>query len=135
MGGNRWLRGALFGLVAVVAVFGLGACGGGSDEPDELTGVVKVKEDFLRFEPEEGTVELNEETFFTFQNTDDIEHNFTISSIFTDEPGGTALSVDVAPGQSKPVRFTVRERPRDGFITFYCRFHQAEGMHGRLTLK
>lgn len=133
MGGKRFLTGALVG---VIAVLGLAACGGGGDDdPEELTGVMKVKEDFLRFEPEEATIEFNEEIFFTFQNTDDVEHNFTISSIFTDVPGGTALSVDVPAGQSKPVRFTVRERPRDGFLTFYCRFHQGEGMAGKLTLK
>ncbi len=133
MGGKRLLTGTLVG---VVAVFGLGACGGGGgEEVKELVGVVKVDDQFRRFDPDKATVRLNEETFFTFQNGSSEEHNFTIASVFTDVPGGTALSVDVPAGQSKPVRFTVRERPRDGFITFYCRFHQGEGMHGRLTLK
>ena len=29
---------------------------------------------------------------------------------------------------------TVTERPQAGFLTFYCRFHQAEGMSGRIRI-
>jgi plastocyanin len=69
---------------------------------------------------------------FSFENEDNREHNFTLTFVFVDPDN--FLSVDVPAEQSRTVRFTmVRDRPRDGFLTFYCRFHQQEGMQGRIT--
>jgi plastocyanin len=133
MGGRRQLVAAV--VIGVLATVGLAACGDGDDEAGgdvERSGL--VADDMLRFDPDEFEIELNEEVDFQFVNEDDDrQHNFTISSVFVDED--TALSVDVAPGGETEVRFTVREQPRDGFLTFYCRFHQSEGMAGRIRVR
>ena len=132
MGGRRWGSMALLGVIATV---GLSACGGGGDDEGESvsrSGV--VANDMFRFDPDEFTIDLNEEVEFQLVNEDDDrQHNFSISSVFTDVD--SALSVDVPPDDEREVRFTVRERPRDGFLTFFCRFHQSEGMHGRITVR
>lgn len=116
--------------VAVVAALGMGACGS-SSSPKALNGVVKATKD-KRFDPDKGTVRLNKETVFTFQNDDNVEHNFTISSVFIDLDN--AVVVDVKPGESKEVKFTVKQKPQAGFITYYCRFHQSQGMTGKITV-
>jgi plastocyanin len=128
MRGRRWLT---IALVGVLAVFGLGACGGGGGDK-ALTGLVKANEDH-RFDPDEINVRFNRQATFTFQNEDKkVAHNFTLTAIFTDPDH--FLTVDVAPGQTEQIKFTVSQRPRDGFLSFYCRFHQSEGMQGRIKV-
>lgn len=133
MRAKRWVTTALIG---VIATLGLGACGGGEKTPAlGRTGdlVAKDVDGVPLFEPTEVQVRLNQETRFTFQNQDDKrEHNFTLTFVFVD--ADNFVSVDVPSKQTKDVRFTVKERPRDGFLTFYCRFHQAEGMQGRIKI-
>lgn len=127
MGAMRWMR---VGLVGVLAVFSMSACGGDGDDDESLTSGVVATEMF-RFEPDTINVRFNQEAVFTFENDDTREHNFT-TSVFVDRDN--LVSVDVAPGDDKQVRFTVTERPRDGFLSFYCRFHQNQGMNGRILL-
>jgi plastocyanin len=86
----------------------------------------------LRFEPDQFQVPFEREFSLTFTNNDNQRHNFTLSHVFVDLDN--FVNVDVEPGESKLVSFTVRERPRDGFFTFYCRYHQSQGMSGRITL-
>ncbi|MFN2506897.1 MAG: hypothetical protein ABR540_22240 [Acidimicrobiales bacterium] len=121
-------------LIGVTAVLGLSACGDDDDNAAPCSRDL-VATDMLRFEPDECEITFNQEVSFTLENQDDDrEHNFNISSVFTDIQGGTALSVDVPANSSREVKFTVRERPRDGFLTFRCRFHESEGMFGRITV-
>ena len=127
MGRTRWIGVAL---VAALGVFCLSGCGGGGDDDDTITsGVVATK--FFRFDPDTINVAFNQEAVFTFSNEDSRDHNFT-TSVFVDRDN--LVSVDVPAGQNKQVRFTVTERPRDGFLRFYCRFHQAQGMNGTIRL-
>ena len=128
MGARRWIASAL---VAVVGVLGLAACGGGGGDNATLPGEVKATK-FLRFDPDHFNVRFNRDTSFTFKNTDSREHNFTLSYVFTDVDN--FVSVDVPAGQSKEVRFTVKDRPKAGYLTFYCRFHQNQGMSGKIKL-
>ncbi|MFP5317363.1 MAG: cupredoxin domain-containing protein [Acidimicrobiia bacterium] len=135
MEGARRKRHRLVTAVAgMVAIVGLGACGGGGDNGGgagrigELTAT-----DMLRFDPDEFEVPFEQEVSFTFTNEDNERHNFTLSHVFVDLDN--FVNVDVEPDSSTEVRFTVRERPRDGFLTFYCRYHQSQGMSGRITLR
>lgn len=119
------------GLVGVLMAVGLGACGGnGGSEKADLTA-----NKFMRFDPDQLSARLNRQMTLTFRNADSSrQHNFTLSYVFTDPTQTQNVSVDVAPGQTKDVTFTVTERPQTGFLTFYCRFHQAEGMSGRIKI-
>ncbi len=128
---RRWITTAL--LVVVVGV-GLSACGGG-DEEGPKPDLVATK--LLRFEPEELGASFNRQVTWSFKNEDDDrQHNFTLPFVFTDPQTKTQnVSVDVGPGQTVDIVFTVTERPREDFLTFYCRFHQAEGMNGRIRLR
>lgn len=127
MGGRR----VAAAVVIAMAVVGLTGCGSGSSGPKELSVLQATNE--LRFKPDQFKVRLNQETVFTLQNTDKSRtHNFTLSSVFTDPDH--FVSVDVPAGQSRQVKFTVTQRPGPGYFTFYCRFHQGDGMAGRITL-
>ena len=119
------------GLMVVLSL-GLGACGGGGDE--ELTADVKIEDDTLRFDPDELEFDLNQETSFTFLNNDDVIHNVTIPGIAADAQQN-AIDMDAPVGQRISVRIpAVANAPRDGFFLFYCKFHQTEGMSGRLRI-
>lgn len=124
----HWLATAVVGVVAVV---GLGACGGDGDNGSGLAGLTATG--MLRFEPEEFEVPFDREYSFQFTNEDNERHNFTLSHVFVDLDN--FVNVDVEPNSSTTVSFTVKERPRDGFLTFYCRYHQSQGMAGRITLR
>jgi len=131
---GAWRRLAV-AVAGVVAVGGLSACGGGGDDGGtSLPGEVKTTSR-LRFDPGEFTVRLDRETSFTLVNEDDDrEHNFTLTFVFVD--ADNFVSVDVAPGQTAEVTFTVKERPPAGTtFTFYCRFHQSQGMSGKITVR
>lgn len=134
MRAKRWVTTAIVGVVATI---GLAACGGDGDDDDDLRslarGLVASSETGdPRFEPEEVLAPLNQEVSFGVTNEDDREHNFTLTHVFTDPDN--FVNVDVPAGQSRSVRITIRERPRDGFLLFVCRFHQSEGMTGRILV-
>lgn len=128
---RHWLTTVVVGMVAII---GLGACGGGGDDNGGggRIGELSVT-NMLRFDPDEFEVPFDQEVSFTFTNDTDERHNFTLSQVFVDLDN--FVNVDVEADSSTEVRFTVKERPRDGFLTFYCRYHQSEGMSGRITLR
>ena len=118
-------------LAVALAVVALSACGGGGGD-DEAPGTIKATSN-LRFDPESINVRFDRETIFTFQNNDDNRtHNFTLSYVFTD--ADNFVNVDAKPGEAMEVKFTVKERPAAGFLTYYCTYHQGQGMHGRIKL-
>lgn len=126
----HWLATAVVGMVAVV---GLSACGGGDDDGGGSGLGELTTTDMLRFEPDELEVPFEREFSFLLRNEDDERHNFTLSHVFVDE--ANFVNVDVEANGTAEVSFIVRERPRDGFLTFYCRYHQSQGMSGRITLR
>ena len=133
MRAKRWVTTAMIG---VTATFGLAACGGGGgneSRPLLTRGIfANSKESVPRFNPEEVRAPLNQEISFNFENTDNREHNFTLTMVFIDPDH--FVNVDVPAKQSKNIRFTIKDRPRDGFLSFYCRFHQQEGMQGKIYI-
>jgi len=124
-------RARLASLLAVaIAVFALSACGGNGDE--DPPGTVKATNQF-RFDPDSITVRFDRETILSFKNEDkNRTHNFTLSYVFTDLDN--FVNVDAKPGEIKEVKFTVTERPAAGFLTYYCTYHQGQGMQGRISL-
>jgi plastocyanin len=132
MGGKRWV---LFTLIGLLCTVGLAGCGDGDDDED-VVGLVKATE-MSRFVPDTLSARVGEEVNFTLQNDDeDRQHNVTVSFILI-PPEMNPLSVDVGPKQTRTVRFTINQRPPGGanFLTFFCRFHQAEGMQAKINLR
>ena len=117
-------------LVVAISVLALSACGGSSE--DEVPGTVKATSNF-RFNPDSVTVRFDRETILTFKNTDkNRTHNFTLSYVFTDLDN--FVNVDAKPGEVKEVKFTVKNKPPAGYLTYYCTYHQGQGMQGRIKL-
>ena len=91
-------------------------------------------DDTLRYDPNELEINLNEETTFTFLNKDNTVHNITVPGLSNDIEQN-AIEVDVAPGQRGTLKLPkVTTAPRDGFFLFYCKYHQTQGMSGRLKI-
>ena len=129
VGGKR-ARGLLSGFLGLTMIFGMAACGGGGDD---LTADVTMDET-LRYDPNELEINLNEETTFTFLNKDDTVHNVTVPGLSNDIEQN-AIEVDIQPGQRGTLKLPkVTTAPRDGFYLFYCKYHQTEGMSGRLKI-
>ena len=130
---GKWAKMVISGFLGLTMAFGLAACGGGGD--DELTAdVTMAMDETLRYEPNELDMNLNEETTFTFVNKDDKVHNVTVPALSNDAEQN-AIEIDVAPGQRGTLKLPkVTTAPRDGFFLFYCKYHQSEGMSGRLKI-
>ena len=127
-----WGRKRVLAALIVVLSLGLAGCGGG--DGDELTADVKIEDDVLRYDPDDLEIDLNREETFTFLNNDDTVHNVTIPALSTDVEKN-AIDVDIPVGQRAAVKVpAVAERPRDGFYLFYCKYHQTEGMSGRIKI-
>lgn len=124
-------RAVVSGLVSVTMVLGMAACGGGGG--DKLTADVTMDKT-LRYDPNELEIRLNEESTFTFLNKDNKVHNITVPALSNDQEQN-AIDVDVQPGQRGTLKLPkVTTAPRDGFFLFYCKYHQTEGMTGRLKI-
>ena len=119
------------GFLGLTMAFGLAACGGG--DGNELTADVTM-DDTLRYDPNELEINLNEETTFTFVNRDNEVHNITVPALSNDIEQN-AIEIDVQPGQRGTLKLPkVTTAPRDGFFLFYCKYHQTQGMSGRLKI-
>lgn len=117
-------------VVSGLLIMGMAACGGGSDG---LTADVKM-DNTLRYDPSSLEINMNEESTFTFVNRDNVVHNITVPGLSNDIEFN-AIEVDVEPGQRGTLRLpAVTEAPRDGFFLFYCKFHQSQGMSGRIKI-
>ena len=126
------LRKLLLGGLMAVLLVSLVGCGGGDD--DERTADVSIEDETLRFEPSSLDIDLNQEQTFTFINRDDTVHNVTIPAIPRDAEQNP-VDVDIPPGERVSVKIpAVATAPRDGFFLFYCKYHQTEGMSGRLEV-
>ncbi len=120
----------VLGGLMVVLLLALVGCGGGSDD-DVLGGaknadlVVEDKDPY--YEPKNLEIALNREVTFTVFNKGKEVHNITIP--------GFEVDMDVTPGQSIDIKLrAINAEPRDGFFSFYCKFHQSEGEAGRIKI-
>ena len=128
VGGKR-ARVAIGGLLGLVMLVGLTGCGGGGSSATELKADVTVdKVDGIhQYDPKKLEISLNRDETFTFLNKDKIVHNVTVPAF--------AIDMDIQPGQRVDVKIpAVAQAPRDGFFTFYCKYHQAEGEAGRINI-
>jgi plastocyanin len=118
----------------LIVVTSLGLVGCGSSDKDPNADVKIKREATKRFDPDELQITLNRETSFSFYNDDDTVHNVTIPAMFTDDKQ-TNIDVDIPKGQRISITIPAQtEAPRDGFWLFYCKYHQAQGMTGRITI-
>ena len=119
----------------LIVVTSLGLVGCGSSDKDPNADVKIKREATKRFDPDELRISLNEETSFSFYNDDDTVHNVTIPAMFTDDKQ-TNIDVDIPVGQRVSVKIPAQtQAPRDGFFLFFCKYHQTQGMTGRLKVK
>jgi plastocyanin len=127
---GKWAKTVITGFLGLTMTFGLVACGGGGDE---LTADVTM-DDTLRYDPSSLEINLNEESTFTFLNKDNKVHNITVPALSNDIEQ-TAVEIDVQPGQRGTLKLPkVTTAPRDGFFLFYCKYHQTQGMSGKLKI-
>ena len=124
-------RKMVLGGLIVVMLLGLVGCGGGDDDETVLGGEgtadLVVRDELPFYEPKNLQIALNRAITFTVFNDGDEVHNITIP--------GFAIDMDVAPGQTIDVKIpAVSAAPRDGFFLFYCKFHQTQGMTGRIKI-
>jgi plastocyanin len=128
---GKWARTVISGFLGLTLTFGMAACGGGDD--DKLTADVTM-DGTLRYDPAELKIRLNEETTFTFLNKDNKVHNITVPALSNDIEQH-AIEIDVEPGQRGTLKLPkVATAPRDGFFLFYCKYHQTQGMSGKLKI-
>ena len=117
-------------LVAAIAL-GLAACGGGSSSSNESSGSggsaesgsgkteVELDDDY--FDPKTITGDPGKTVTLELKNEGNNEHNFTLSAQSVDQ--------DVEAGEEAEVTVTI---PKSGSLTFYCKYHQSQGMEGML---
>ena len=123
---------AVLGGLIVVMLLGLVGCGGSDDDDDVLGGKATadlvIKDDKAPFyNTNKLRMRLNQEVTFTVFNDGEKTHNIVIPDFDID--------MDIPPNQTVSVKIpAVSEAPRDGFFTFYCKFHQSEGEQGRIEI-
>ena len=128
-------RFGLAGVVGLMLLVTLTGCGGGSSNNTAVLGGKNQKADIVvdkvdgvhQYDPKKIEIQLNKDEQFTLLNKDTIVHNVTIPDF--------QIDMDVQPGQLITVKIpAVTQRPRDGFFTMYCKYHQSEGEAGRITV-
>ncbi|MDQ6725993.1 MAG: cupredoxin domain-containing protein [Actinomycetota bacterium] len=118
-------RTVMTGLLGLVMLLGLTGCGGSSSATGKRADV--TVDSTNRFTPNTVEISLNHEDSFTFLNKDKIVHNVTIPDF--------AIDMDIQPGQRIDVKIpSISTVPRDGFISFYCKYHQSQGESGRINI-
>lgn len=117
-------RRALIGLVAVLAVLGAACSKSSSSGSGSSSGgggvTLKQGAGGLVFSPTSLTVEKG--ASLEVSNVGSSAHTFTIN--------GKGIDVVNDPGQSQKVTITLAP----GTYPFVCRFHEAQGMKGTLTV-
>lgn len=125
---GKRVRGVVAGLLGLVMLVAMTGCGSSSSDSGKKADVVVDKVDGLhQYNPKKLEISLNQEESFTFLNKDTIVHNVTVPDF--------AIDMDIQPGQRIEVKIpAVAQAGRDGFFTFYCKYHQSEGEAGRITI-
>ena len=103
--------------LAVLVCLWAAACGGGG----ESGGAVSLEADDFYFEPREIRAQAGQPLSLRIKNEGRAAHTFSIQALGVD--------VQLAPGEERTVSFTPT-----GEVEFVCRFHEAQGMKGRVVL-
>lgn len=128
-------RVAMGGVLGVLMLVGLTGCGSSSSSSDKAVlgknqtadVTIHIIDSLTKFDPDKVEIQLNKEESFTVLNKDTKVHNVTIPAF--------AIDMDVQPGQVITVKLpSVPQAPRDGFFLFYCKYHQAQGESGKITI-
>ena len=104
------------GLVALACLWAV-ACGGGG----RPGGAVSLEADDFYFEPKEIRARAGQPLTLRIANEGKAAHTFTIASLGVD--------VELGPGDERTVTLTPT-----GEAEFVCRFHQAQGMTGKIVI-
>ena len=117
----------------MVLLVSLVGCGSDSKAEDKVLGGSKKNADLVLsdqmpfYAPADLQMPLNKEVTFTVFNDGKKVHNVTSP--------GFAIDMDVAPGQRIEIKLpAVAAAPRDGFYSFYCKYHQNQGEAGRINI-
>ena len=140
---HRMRRVLVLGIVAVLAMSVLAACGGdddsssgsGSGNTPKLSGSVndkgtktvsgssiEVEADDFYFKPTFVDAKPGTKLTIELHNEGKNTHTFTIDSASVDK--------QLAAGEKANVQVTV---PSSGNLNFYCRFHRGSGMQGEIV--
>jgi plastocyanin len=114
---------------AFVLVLVASACGGGSgsnssnssESGGSASGKVEVEMDDYYFEPKVIKGEPGDTVTLELKNEGSAEHNFELESQGIDQ--------DVEAGGEAEVDVTI---PESGSVEFYCKFHESQGMEGKI---
>ena len=111
-------------LAAAAVVGGVGCGNEDRRRPVGLGGHI-VAGDF-RFEPDDLTVQVGQQTSILLENEDNVTHNFRLPSLGIDR--------DVEAHESTRIDFTIGAVPDVLAERFECRFHGFEGMKGTVHI-
>lgn len=107
-------------LLLAVGVLALAGCGGGGSSGGSSGGTTLGMYDYY-FQPTTLTGKAGETVTVKVENKGKVEHNLTVD--------GQSVDQDVKAGKSASVQVTI---PQSGTVTFYCSYHRARGMTGKL---
>ena len=114
--------------IAFVLVLIAAACGGGSgsnssspESGGSASGKIEVEMDDYYFEPKVIRGAPGDTVTLELKNEGSVEHNFELESQGIDQ--------DVEPGGEAEVDITI---PESGSVEFYCKFHESQGMEGKI---
>jgi len=101
-----------------------GGSSGASQTTADATGKtdLPVSADDFFFNPNTIDGSASQSLTFTIKNDGTATHNFTL--------GSTDMG-DILPGQTKTFQVSF---PASGTVTFFCKFHQSQGMTGQLVV-
>lgn len=116
----RTVRWMLFAVVALAAAACMGTEG---DTVVEAT----VEMDHERFTP--NVLEIRAGDTVVWENTDVEPHTVTSGQSSTDSIAGQLFDATLFPGES--YRYTFNQT---GEVPYFCRFHEAQGMRGRIVV-
>ena len=115
--------------IALVLMLAAAACGGGSgsnsntssESSASSSGKIEVEMDDYYFDPKVIKGKPGDTVTLELKNEGSVDHNFELESQGVDQ--------DVSAGSEAEVDVTI---PESGSVEFYCKFHESQGMEGKL---
>lgn len=108
---------------AVALAVTASGCGSGSDKSSSGSGGLALQASDNAFKPDQLTAQAGKKVAVVLKNDGATLHNFAIDAL--------GVSKDVEPGKTATISFTPQSA---GPLRFYCKYHQALGMTGTITV-